>query len=151
MVGGLLSSLRKHTTKVFTPYSSPRVLLRPFSLAIIPRSAISRWSSWVNVDGKQLFHEYPQAAPAKVLEEISEALKSLRENGLVFSDLGSPNILVTDQHHAQLVDFGWCGKVGEGKYPANIENVKWPEEVVLCGFLELEHDNEMFRRLSWRE
>ena len=65
-------------------------------------------------DGEQFFHKFPQATPAKIFEEISEALKSLHEGGLVFSDLRSPNILVIDQHHDKLVDLDWCGKAGEG-------------------------------------
>jgi len=89
------------------------------------------------VDGKQLFRKYLQATPAKVLEEVSEALETLRKNDLVFGDLRSPNILVTGQHHVQLVDFDWCGEAGKGRYPADIDTVdiKWPNGVVPGGFL----------------
>ena len=38
------------------------------------------------VNGKQLLHQYPRATPAKILEEVSEALKTLRRNDLVFDD-----------------------------------------------------------------
>ena len=90
--------------------------------------------------------------PEKVLEEVSDVLKSLRENGLVFGDLRSTNILVTDQHHVQLLDFDWCGKVGEGRYPEdiNLVDIEWPNGVVPGGLMQFEHDNEMFRRLSHR-
>ena len=102
------------------------------------------------VDGKQLFHKYPDVTPGVVLDKISDALKTLHESHLVFGDLRSPNILVTDQGKVQLVDFDWCGKVGEGKYPADInrEDIKWPEGVVPGGFLRFEHDDEMFRILK---
>ena len=98
------------------------------------------------VDGKQLFHKYSQATPPKILEEVSEALETLRKNDLVFGDLRSPNILLTDQHHVQLVGYDWCGKAGEGKYPADINTVdiKWPTGVVPGGFLQFEHDRGRF-------
>jgi len=101
-------------------------------------------------DGKQLFHRYPQVTPHKVLEEILGALQSLHERGLVFGDLRSPNVLITDQHHVQLVDFDWCGKVWEGKYPADISlvGIEWPNGVVPGGFLRPEHDLEMLRKLT---
>jgi len=104
------------------------------------------------VGGKQFFHKYPQATPAKVLEEVSEALENLQKNDLVFGDLRSLNILVTGQHHVQLVDFNWCGEAGKGRYPADINTVyiEWPNGVVPGGFLQFEHD-EMLRRLSCRD
>jgi len=63
------------------------------------------------VDGKQLFHKYPQATPPKVLEEVSEALETLRKSDLVFGDLRSPNIFITGQHQVQPVDLNWKGSI----------------------------------------
>ncbi|KAF9645358.1 hypothetical protein BDM02DRAFT_586099 [Thelephora ganbajun] len=53
-----------------------------------------------------------------LLMRYSDALKVLH-----------PNILVTDQHHARLVDFNWYRKAGETEYPANTNllDIKWPE------------------------
>ena len=104
------------------------------------------------VDGEQLFHKYPLETPHKILEEVLDALGTLRKNDLVFGDLRSPNILITGQHHVQLVDFNWCGKAGEGKYPADINTVdiEWPNGVVPGGFLQFEHDKKMLWRLSYR-
>ena len=101
------------------------------------------------VDGRQLLHEYPLATPTEVLEKVSEALKILHANDLVFGDLRLPNILVTSQGGVQLVDFDWCGKVGEAEYPAsiNLVDIKWPMGVVPGDLLRLEHDEEMFQRL----
>jgi RIO-like serine/threonine protein kinase len=105
------------------------------------------------VDGKQLFHKYPQATPAKVLEEVSEALKTLHENGLVFGDLRSPNILVTDQPSRSACGFRLVWKGGRREYPEdiNLVDIKWPKGVVPGGLLQFEHDNEMFKRLSRRD
>ena len=64
------------------------------------------------VDVKQLFHEYPQATPPKVLEEVSEALETLRKNELVFDDLRSPNTFITGQHcGVRPVDLDWKGSI----------------------------------------
>jgi len=75
-------------------------------------------------------------------------LKNLHKSDLVFGDLGSANVLVTDQ-----VDFDWCGKAGEGEYPAeiNLVGIEWPGGVAPGGLLQLEHDNQMLRRLGLRE
>ena len=87
------------------------------------------------VDGKQLFHRlfhrFLHETPSGVLSKVSEALKTPHANNLEFGDLRSPNILVTGQYDIQLVDFDWCGKVGEGKYPAdiNLVDIQWPEGV----------------------
>ncbi|KAF9650815.1 hypothetical protein BDM02DRAFT_3092461, partial [Thelephora ganbajun] len=65
----------------------------------------------------------PYATPDEVLNKVSEVLKVLHANNLMFGDLRSPNILVTDQHHVRLVDFDWCGKPREGEHPASINLV----------------------------
>jgi len=118
----------------------------------------SRFSDFVMivmdyVDGKQFFDRYPDATPPGVLDEVSKALEILHENNLVFGDLRSPNVLVTDQHHVQLVDFDWCGRAGEEKYPAdiNLVDIEWPEGVVPGGLLMVKNDDELFRRLKLRE
>ena len=64
-----------------------------------------------------LFHKYFCATPRKVLDEVSRALSTLHDNGLVFSDLRSPNILITNQHCVRFMDLDWRGKVREGEYP----------------------------------
>ena len=68
------------------------------------------------VDVKQLFHEYPQATPPKVLEEVLEALETLRKNDLVFGDLRSPNIF---EHYRPAPRSTGRSRL-EGKYPADI-------------------------------
>ena len=98
------------------------------------------------VDGKQLFQKYSD----KVLGEVSKALAILHSKDLVFGDLRSPNILVTNEDKVQLVDFDWCGKKGEGTYPVdiNLVDIQWPEGVVPGGYLQVEHDEEMYQMLS---
>jgi tRNA A-37 threonylcarbamoyl transferase component Bud32 len=74
------------------------ILLPRFSLAIYPRSANFVMVVMGYVDGKQLFCGFLHEAPPGALSKVSEALRTLHANDLVFSDLRSPNILVTDQY-----------------------------------------------------
>ena len=103
-----------------------------------------------NTEGFQTLSQlYSYTPPPDVLETISRALRILHENDLVFGYLRSDNVL-GHRYLTQLVGFDWCGKVGEGEYPADINKfpIKWPEGVVPRGHLQFEHDNEMLRRLG---
>jgi serine/threonine protein kinase len=51
---------------------------------------------------------------------LRQAIKHLHCNGYVFGDLRDPNVLVTQDGSAMLVDFDWCGKRGEARYPLDI-------------------------------
>ncbi|KLO11987.1 hypothetical protein SCHPADRAFT_807966, partial [Schizopora paradoxa] len=63
-------------------------------------------------------------------EKLMQAINILHEKGFVFGDLRRPNVL-TRGADLFLVDFDWCGKVGEARYPANIrmEDMNWHPEV----------------------
>ncbi|KDQ07365.1 hypothetical protein BOTBODRAFT_120196, partial [Botryobasidium botryosum FD-172 SS1] len=63
----------------------------------------------------------------QIIERVEEAMKLLHGNGFVFGDLRAPNILRVDGG-AMLIDFDWAGKVGEAKYPLDINfEVNWAE------------------------
>nr|CAG8634183.1 8773_t:CDS:2 [Entrophospora candida] len=71
----------------------------------------------------------------KVFKDIAEAKRLLHKNQLVFGDLRSTNILVTDMESSSpqgmLIDFDWGGKEGEAWYPTlqNTRDIIWPIEV----------------------
>ncbi|KAI0244944.1 hypothetical protein BJV78DRAFT_1098897, partial [Lactifluus subvellereus] len=50
------------------------------------------------------------------LERVKQAIRLLHSRKLVFGDLRLPNILVKDES-VMFVDFDWCGKAGEARYP----------------------------------
>ncbi|KAF9645373.1 hypothetical protein BDM02DRAFT_3120333, partial [Thelephora ganbajun] len=93
-------------------------------------------------NGKQLFHKDPYMTADKILNKVSEALKTiLYVSNLVFGDL---------KHHVQLMDFDWCGKAEEEEHPAsiNLVGIEWSDATVMGGLLQFERDNEMLWKLS---
>lgn len=53
-----------------------------------------------------------------------------------------------------LVDFDWCGKVGEARYPVDINldgEIDWHKGVVRGGKLEIEHDLYLLKALELEE
>jgi len=62
-------------------------------------------------------------------KRVKDAIDIIHSNQLVFGDLRRPNILVGNDI-AMLVDFDWCGKSGEGRYPSEINrdsSMGWPQ------------------------
>ena len=62
-------------------------------------------------------------------KRVKDAIDILYSNQLVFGDLRRPNILVGNDT-AMLVDFDWCGKSGEARYPPEINrdpSMGWPQ------------------------
>ncbi|KAI0089695.1 hypothetical protein BDY19DRAFT_119915 [Irpex rosettiformis] len=93
--------------------------------------------------------EYPGAVQA-----LRRAVRVLHDEDLVFGDLREPNVLVTeDGASAMLVDFDWCGKVGEARYPndINLDGISWHADVCLGGKMEKEHDRWCFRAMTGEE
>ncbi|KAF8337387.1 uncharacterized protein EI90DRAFT_2646168 [Cantharellus anzutake] len=66
---------------------------------------------------------YPSGLlPARLLQDVKEAVELIHKNKIVHGDLRQPNIMIwshkedtTDEarreEHAMLVDFDWCGRV----------------------------------------
>ena len=71
---------------------------------------------------------------------LCDALHSL---GYVRGDLCPQNILALPDNSIRIVDFDWCGPVGEAKYPADInlsEDCGWHKDVTSGGLILKEHD-----------
>lgn len=66
---------------------------------------------------------------------LREAIGTLHEKDPLLGDLREPNILQTDQG-IMVIDFDWCGKVGEAFCPKAIYlggEIEWYSEVCLSG------------------
>ena len=50
---------------------------------------------------------------------VLDALELLHSHDLVFRDLRGPSIPIKEET-AVIIDFDWCGKAGEGRYPEEI-------------------------------
>ncbi|KAI0094198.1 hypothetical protein BDY19DRAFT_8862 [Irpex rosettiformis] len=87
------------------------------------------------------------------VQALRRAIRILHEDNLVFGDLREPNVLVTeDGTSAMLVDFDWCGKEGEVRYPNDVnlnrEAIPWHADVCLGGEMKKEHDKWMFTTMT---
>ncbi|KAG6914878.1 hypothetical protein DXG01_014771 [Tephrocybe rancida] len=83
-------------------------------------------------------------------EQVKQAIQLLHMQDLVFGDLRPPNILTTNGR-AMIVDFDWCGKAGEARYPPSLNSDKalgWPAGVAPDSVMEKEHDLFMLAKLK---
>ena len=81
---------------------------------------------------------------------LHAAVTTLHRAGLVFGDLRRPNVLCVDDW-AVLIDFDWCGKEGEARYPSDILLEGWADwhnGVEWGGLIEREHDAYVFSCLT---
>ncbi|KAF8808335.1 hypothetical protein BYT27DRAFT_6498226 [Phlegmacium glaucopus] len=80
------------------------------------------------------------------LGKFRECLSQLHQAGYVHGDVRNTNILLRkSDHDFKLLDFDWSGRIGEVKYPFNINTttVKRPDEVTDGGLIQEKHDMEM--------
>jgi serine/threonine protein kinase len=98
--------------------------------------------------GKTAHDEYSgDRLPPVVMDDIKKAIETHHKEGLVFGDLRTPNIMVTEGR-AKLVDFDWCGVNGAGKYPIDLNmDIRWHEGVKRGGVMRKEHDEYMLSHL----
>ncbi|KAL5513844.1 hypothetical protein ACEPAG_2605 [Sanghuangporus baumii] len=94
--------------------------------------------------------------PCEAYNDVVKAIKLLHENDLVFGDLRRPNLLVVDRTNkgrkgVLLVDFDWCGKDGDAKYPDTLNDtgeIDWAVGVERNGPMKKEHDLYRLKRLE---
>ncbi|KAH8924591.1 hypothetical protein BT69DRAFT_1349368 [Atractiella rhizophila] len=86
------------------------------------------------------------------LDGINGMLDELHQRGLVHGDVRDVNLLVSqsDPVRVMLVDFDWAGKMGEVKYPMNVNRKDmWrPEGAVDGALIKAEHDMSMLDQIS---
>jgi len=75
-------------------------------------------------------------------------LSDLHQEGWVHGDIRDSNIMVKKSspfETFQLVDFDWSGRIGEARYPldVNTTSVKRPDAVAGGELIKAEHDIEM--------
>ncbi|KAG9227827.1 hypothetical protein CCMSSC00406_0008649 [Pleurotus cornucopiae] len=84
----------------------------------------------------------------KVQSNVGNIVKVLHDNGLVFGDLRTPNIMYLNGSF-KLIDFDWAGKEGEARYPPFLSTViPWPLGTQPSALITREHDLEWLRRLG---
>ena len=104
------------------------------------------------IDGTSVWQiqQDKKVVPAVVLAYIKDALDILHANDFVFGDLRDPNILyLPSKARVMLVDFDWCGKDGEDRYPATLNpNNAWSEDVSPYSIMRKAHDTWQLDRLA---
>ncbi|KAI6146435.1 hypothetical protein BKA82DRAFT_4160336, partial [Pisolithus tinctorius] len=102
-----------------------------------------------SLDGyKDLCDVHP---PPLVFERIRTHLDELHQHGYVHGDVRSMNIMVleSDMTEFMFVDFDWAGKIGEVRYPLNVNREIWRPSGVFDGALiEAEHDLAMLEQIT---
>ncbi|KAG8690592.1 hypothetical protein FRC11_010533 [Ceratobasidium sp. 423] len=89
-----------------------------------------------------------------VRSDVRHALDILHKDNLVFGDLQHPNILAVENQHGEvvggmLVDFDWCGTVGQATYPCDINLLfHWLEGVGPGLPMSQAHDWSMYETLN---
>jgi serine/threonine protein kinase len=104
------------------------------------------------IDGKTLAKSKMDRKTAEMVKlKIKEALNQLHENGLVFGDLRSPNVMITPAMGVRLIDFNWAGEKGQAKYPCLISpEIPWPTGVEALAEIEADHDLQMLEKIFSR-
>ncbi|KZT12259.1 uncharacterized protein LAESUDRAFT_172773 [Laetiporus sulphureus 93-53] len=85
---------------------------------------------------------------------LRAAIGALHERDWVYGDLRLSNVLPAEDG-IKLIDFGWCGSVGEARYPSDVNLnpgvIGWHHGVQRGGLIEKEHDRHMFKVVTGRE
>lgn len=78
---------------------------------------------------------------------IKKKLEELHQSGMVHGDIRDANIMVqtTANDNFMLLDFDWAGKIGEVKYPMNVNRTDlWrPDDAVDGELIKADHDMMM--------
>ncbi|KAF8120874.1 hypothetical protein EV363DRAFT_1406768 [Boletus edulis] len=75
---------------------------------------------------------------------LRKAIVLLHCQNFVFGDLREPNIMVTPDGNAQLIDFDWAGQEGVVTYPPSISpSILWAKGTRALEFIRKEHDLHM--------
>ncbi|KIO01674.1 hypothetical protein M404DRAFT_722430 [Pisolithus tinctorius Marx 270] len=88
--------------------------------------------------------------PPLVFERIRTHLDELHQHGYVHGDVRSMNIMVleSDMTEFMFIDFDWAGKIGEVRYPLNVNREIWrPSGVFDWAPIEAKHDMAMLKHI----
>ena len=95
--------------------------------------------------------ELLEAEQDKVKRKVTSIVKTLHEGGFVHGDIRDTNLLIdraslaSDDVMVHLIDFDWAGRIGEARYPMEINctTVRRPTGVEGGELIAEQHDDEM--------
>lgn len=89
----------------------------------------------------------------RFIESVRNAIRILHNANLVFGDLRRSNVMVLRDTSgtavkAQLVDFDWCGKHLDARYPPRMNrSLEWAPGMKPGGLMDRVHDEDMMDKL----
>lgn len=88
--------------------------------------------------------------------QLRTAMQTLHQGGYVWGNLREPNVLVVkgdDSDRVKLIDFDWCGKELEARYPTDVNqnSAMWHHEVKPGGLIRKAHDEHHFNKMTGEE
>lgn len=97
------------------------------------------------VKGEQWSALQPGKVSKSTIAELERIVTELHNEGYVHGDLRECNVMVDDEGKVKVIDFDWAAKLGEGRYPKdiNMENVvagEWHPKVKKGGEITQQHD-----------
>ena len=100
-------------------------------------------------DDFEMLSESKDRLSPSAFANLLQAVNSLHNAGFVHGDIRDTNTMVckTDETKFMIIDFDWAGKIGEARYPANVNHVgiERPKDA-LDGFEILTDHDEVIQR-----
>ncbi len=117
--------------------------LGPNALFAAPKMVVMEYLQGSSAE--QMYYKAPP--PSFVYRDVQAAIGALHKRGLVFGDLRRPNVMIY-KNRAKLVDFDWCGRDGQDRYPAALNTtIGWHEGVDRGTPMLKVHDLFMLKKL----
>ena len=86
--------------------------------------------------------------PTTYLEKVENILMLLHENGLVFGDLHSLNVMIMKDNKVKFIDIDWAGKKQGTGYPLNmLQTIMWLTGAEPLAVIVKSHYIKMLKRL----
>ncbi|CUA78453.1 Sorting nexin-25 [Homo sapiens] [Rhizoctonia solani] len=111
---------------------------------------------FIQGENYELFSKHSRL-PRSAFDDIKAAVDLLHSHDYVFGDLRPPNVMVLQDSNgkptgkAMLIDFDWCGKHGEGRYPLRMNlTLGFHSDVRYGDVMYKQHDIHMIKKLDAR-
>lgn len=84
--------------------------------------------------------------PSRNASKPQDAIDHLHAKDLVFGELRAPDVILTGEETLVLIDFDWCGRDQQARYPADI-SVDWADGAGPDRVMMKEHDIYRMRKM----
>ncbi|CAE6407480.1 unnamed protein product [Rhizoctonia solani] len=134
---------------------APQLLYDGTYIGLLVGPGLVLYQQYLKLQGADLQSPGSSRPPRSVIKNTEAAIKILHSHDIVFGDLRRPNVMMLKDSmgkttgKAMLVDFDWCGKHLEGRYPPKMNmTLGWHRDVRPEAVMDKQHDIHMLARLS---